>query len=688
MKRLFLFLVLTLTLCAQTARYPAAVATDNDLFKMSDRADTSLLLGVDAATLSLPVASTAKFTAPMIITLDNEQMLVSAVADAQHLTLSLRGFAGTTAASHLQNAAVQGRIVAYHHNALKEEIKAVEAALGPNLSNVAAIIGSAKTKYYPGDYTFAPQTPGGSLAIGNNSVTFTPVPLGVNGSDLYHRLYIKNGTGTPEDCLIAGGAGVAGQTSGVIILNCANAHSGAWTVQSATAGVAEAVQAIATAGVGGVVELPSGTLQFYSAVVIRGIGTIITGQGSSSTKINNHHASLPSFHFLNGFGNEISYMQIQPNTTGQGLVGIIVELQNGMKIHHMSIIAQTGIQTLPTNFGVFVSDSNLDSFESGTTALFDNQSADDVYLTNLIFGCSGSLPRPHGIKLTEASGFYVTQVDVLTCQIGFYVDAVGGTSVAFVFVENSQFDTSVDGGILIEAHNTAIAESIHFTNSWSSSTAAGNGVTARTFDSGVIDGLSFVGHRAYDNWLNGYSFSGANVKHVSLTASKAHGNSIAGVSAAYGAEFAAGISNFQVNGGAYGQGDSRVDQQLLPIVVSGAGSDNYQITGVDTTSGHAAGITALGGPNRIILNNLGVDNVIPAIASAAALTFPINRNITITGTTGVTSVLGLCTGCTGTFRTTTGAVTFTAGATIGTTITTSTNVLYTYTFDGTKIWIR
>ena len=64
MKRLFLFLVLTLTLCAQTARYPAAVATDNDLFKMSDRADTSLLLGVDAATLSLPVASTAKFTAP------------------------------------------------------------------------------------------------------------------------------------------------------------------------------------------------------------------------------------------------------------------------------------------------------------------------------------------------------------------------------------------------------------------------------------------------------------------------------------------------------------------------------------------------------------------------------------------------------------------------------------------------
>lgn len=548
---------------------------------------------------------------------------------------------------------------------------------------------SSPAPYWTPYYNFSAQTPGGSLAIGNNSVTFIPVPRGVNGSDSGHYLRVSGGTGTAEVCLISGGAGTAGQTSGVVILNCAGTHTGAWQVASATAGVAEAVQAAATTGNGGTVELPAGVSAFYGPVFINGAGTRIIGQGISSSSVVNHNATLPSFHFLNGSGNEISYMTISGDTTGHGVIGIIVELQNSIRMHHLSVFALTCIQMLPTNFGVFLDHSSLSSYDTGATALFDNQSADDVFITNSIFSCNGTPPRQDGIRIDHASGFYINQLDVLTCQLGFHVNPTGAHEAVFMFINGGVFDTSIDGGILIEPQDTALAASIEFVNSWTASTSAGNGVTLRTFNTGVVNGVKFIGHRSYDNWLNGYSFTGTNVKNVVLENSNACGNSVASGGTAFGAEFASGVSNFQINGGMYGQCDAQVDRQGTPIAVTNAASDNYQIIGTNTlASAFASGIAAVGGTNRIIKDNLGVDNVIPAVASGAALAFPLNPNFTITGTTGVTSVTGLWAGKNGTFRTTDGAVVFTAGATIGTTITTSTNVLYSYVFDGTKIWIK
>lgn len=128
----------------------------------------------------------------------------------------------------------------------------------------------------------------GSLAVGNNTLTFTPVPLGVNGvvgvSGAGPYLYVSGGTGTAEACLINGGTGVSGSASGTIIINCANTHTGAWTVQSATAGIQEA------ANITNGIYLPDGTYNTFAPVVFNGDATITCAsnhaiiQGNSATQ--------------------------------------------------------------------------------------------------------------------------------------------------------------------------------------------------------------------------------------------------------------------------------------------------------------------------------------------------------------------------------------------------------------------
>jgi hypothetical protein len=103
------------------------------------------------------------------------------------------------------------------------------------------------------DYVFRPQSPGVTLGIGSNTITLAPCPLGVNGTDANHYLYFSAGTGSAEAALITGGTCTSGASSGTVIVAIANNHSGAWTVQSASDGIREALSAgIDSAGRGSV----------------------------------------------------------------------------------------------------------------------------------------------------------------------------------------------------------------------------------------------------------------------------------------------------------------------------------------------------------------------------------------------------------------------------------------------------
>lgn len=158
----------------------------------------------------------------------------------------------------------------------------------PNTGNNSTYRFTSPTTLTSTDFDFPAQTPGNLLIAGgvNQSVTLTPCPIGVNGSDTLHYVYLSGGTGTAEAVLITGGTCTSGATSGTITFTPANNHSGAWTVSSAASGIPEALNSSATPHV---VTVPAGTYTLYGPVYVRGGWAVVgqgTGDGLPTTKFN------------------------------------------------------------------------------------------------------------------------------------------------------------------------------------------------------------------------------------------------------------------------------------------------------------------------------------------------------------------------------------------------------------------
>lgn len=236
--------------------FPARNANAGDLAVAGNLAGTFLTSTIGPSDTIIGVSSTTSFPQPSgsnwatLIEIDTAKSLAEVVRICGMTSVTFivcsdghggRGFDGTGAQAHNNGAQVNGFIVAYHHNQLAAEIIALEAAVAGN--GVHPTI----SPYESSDYTFT-RTPGGSIGIGSNTVTLTPVPVGINGADSNHFVYLSGGTGTAEPVLITGGTAVSGASSGTITFTAANTHTGAWTVTSGFCGIPEAAQAAATAG--------------------------------------------------------------------------------------------------------------------------------------------------------------------------------------------------------------------------------------------------------------------------------------------------------------------------------------------------------------------------------------------------------------------------------------------------------
>lgn len=140
MRPLLALLLLALPLAAQnpeTAAYPSAVASDDELLCWKNGGTTQLNGAINDSTLTVVVDDASNLCAPGVITIDSERMKVASIS-TNTLTIASggRGFDGSSAASHSDNAAVSAFVPAYWLNQLAAEVIAIETALGANLSNV------------------------------------------------------------------------------------------------------------------------------------------------------------------------------------------------------------------------------------------------------------------------------------------------------------------------------------------------------------------------------------------------------------------------------------------------------------------------------------------------------------------------------------------------------------------------
>lgn len=141
---------------------------------------------------------------------------------------------------------------------------------------------------YSTNFNFTPQAPGTALtASAASTITMSPCPAGVNGTDTKHYLYLTGGTGTAEAVLITGGTCTSGATTGTIKFTPANNHSGVYTVGSATMGVTEGEYSLPATG--GKVYIPynistKALIPVNAHITFEGsgAGTWITPSSSSS----------------------------------------------------------------------------------------------------------------------------------------------------------------------------------------------------------------------------------------------------------------------------------------------------------------------------------------------------------------------------------------------------------------------
>jgi hypothetical protein len=88
------------------------------------------------------------------------------------------------------------------------------------------------------------QSPSGSLSFGSNTVTLTPCPHGIFSFSSVNALqpyYVFTPSGTAEAMPVTSSTCTSGAASGTIVVTAANAHSAGYTLQSAYAGIQEAI---------------------------------------------------------------------------------------------------------------------------------------------------------------------------------------------------------------------------------------------------------------------------------------------------------------------------------------------------------------------------------------------------------------------------------------------------------------
>jgi hypothetical protein len=123
------------------AIFPTAVSTDSDLFVAVNMVSTQLTDNpLTAGATTVNVVDASAFPSVGYLSIDNE-IIKYAAKTATSFTSCTRAADGSVAAAHVQNSQIFHNVIAAHHNALKEEIKAVEQNLSDRIG-----LGSTQVK--------------------------------------------------------------------------------------------------------------------------------------------------------------------------------------------------------------------------------------------------------------------------------------------------------------------------------------------------------------------------------------------------------------------------------------------------------------------------------------------------------------------------------------------------------------
>lgn len=533
---------------------------------------------------------------------------------------------------------------------------------------------------------------GNLSTAGVKTVTLRPVPLGVNGADTNHYVYISGGTGTAEAVLITGGAAVSGAASGTLTFTTANTHTGSWKVTSATAGIQEAVN---VASVPGMVVISERWLQVHAPIRIaknislagvrNGTWHIMRASDFSTGNIITIDAGVESaiqdLKIHGGTNQPLSgaaicssgAVRIYRCEITNGNYGIVLDGASSTFIHgtiyinqDMTYQAMAGLSVTGLSVNTYVSDSQFYGYPPTDSNILNYglliSSADGIWVSNSGFGGNA------GINIAPVSPASAVNVQCVGCQVD------GPRSFSVVLGGNG-----IISGIRFHG--------CHFHGQYPYSPASGPTVSVGYGTTVNVSDVQFVGNIIAGSSITGF-WGGVNTgTGVLLSGNVISSNNRSDTALIGGVHLADGASGYSLIGNRI-YNDS-LGHQKYSVVAAGSLTD-VQITGNDLTGAETSPLNTFTGEKTRVLvsDNKGVDDVVPSVASSGTLALPQNPTIKVTGTTGVGSVTGIWDGRKLTLITTDGAVAFTAGATIGNSITSTQNVPLYGVVSGGKLYLK
>lgn len=619
------------TLVRPLARYPSSIAGDDPLKVALNRVRTTLVRPVKAGDTLFTVGDASRLVPQMLLSIGSEIISVSSI-DGNILTV-VRGFDGTFAASHSAGSILDANIVAWHHNVLAAEITAIEQALGVNLENVGGT-GGAMPWVLSTPYNFPAQTPGGTLTGGViNQITLTPVPAGVNATDVGHYLYISGGTGSAESVLISGGTAVAGAASGTIFFTPVNNHSGAWNIRSATAGIQEAFNA-QTSPEYVCVKVPAGSHTIYGTITMPAkTGCTLTGAAGYSSKLSVATPNIDVIRIPGGvYYPTISALQIQGDTSYTSGWAVTVGGSANPVLRDLRILyIANGIKVLNSTQTV-AENIEVRQPRSGTGIGFhiDLGGYEVINMRGLqVVGDPAAKPLS-GMDVYNVSSLKIAQSEFMQATYGCrLIPGVGQivTSVDFVSVD---FDNSQNHGLFIQPSG-GVVERVRMVNCWAASSQTGSGI--------YIDGGAGTIHDV--SMVNGkYIFNtGAGISATTVLALNIVGNAI--YSNDIGVAIIGAVTGLLIEANSIGTQRAGLPPQHYGIFIAANSTDNYAIIGNNILASTVAALQdGATGMNKILKNNIPLSNGIVDLASAGTLDLAYGVNsYRLSGNTPVTKML-------------------------------------------------
>ncbi len=486
---------------------------------------------------------------------------------------------------------------------------------------------------------------GGNLVGGNQAtITFTtanPCPWGMNGSDTNHYIYISGGTGTAEARLITGGTAVAGGTSGTITFTPLNNHTGAYTVTSASSGLAEQITQYPTL----LSQLPTGTINLYATVTPPNTWPGMVGQGffnsilganfTGATVIaaSSTYMTFKDFLILPLAGNMTTGSLINCSATALvqmhrvylGGQGGTAAAYGGLTMAGGNLIA-SGCYIVAEFRCIALTDT---SFEISHTYAVGNRVAGTVIAVSAALYLAGAITTGGLYGFWHPAGAFAYGILVATTA------SVAEINIAGLYLDNwTVAGISVSGTTAGANHSWALS-SFRIVDNLAAGTACvilAASASGWTFSSGFI-----VYINGYGVFITGSAtdlqFSGVEIEPGGIAAPGA-------VVATVGTPARITLSGCQLGIGQTASGTSALG------FFSSVAIDYLTIVGCTINAvTQAAKITLAGTETHVrISGNNGIGNVRKTAASAATFTFPLMEDddvLEITGTTDLTTVAGL-----------------------------------------------